>query len=630
MTIPIDEQAKIILQHKRSYYLGHPEISDKEFDLMEENLRKIAPDHPVLSIVGDPTFDVGLKRVKHSIPMLSLDKTYKISDLEEWLGTNVAVGSLKLDGNSLSLIYENGRFKLAKTRGNGREGEDVTQKALLISSIPKNLEGGFTGEIRGELCCSLVKFATLSQAMELREHARPASPRNIVAGILGRKEDIDLSAYFDFFAFDVFSEKITFTEEWQKFEWLKTFHFLTPEPTFIHSKKDMLIYLDFVKSLLTDNNYGLDGAVFTFNDTALHEKLGNTSHHPRYKMSFKWQGQTAETVINNIFWATSRLGFVTPVAEILPVNLSGAEISNVTLHNAAYVKNFNLKVGDKIEIVRSGEVIPKFLRVIESFSGETSVPDACPSCKNLLEFDGIRLVCVNKQTCSAQIKGKIQNWLNSVEVEDLSDKRLTNMLEIGLIHDIPGLYLLEVSDFLKLPMTKQKMAEKLFQNIQNSKSIGLPFFLNALGIEGIGLTTWEKILEAFPSLDQVENLTVDGLMKLDGLAEKSAGAIVQGLADNHNLINKLLKLGFAPLYSPPKKIQSALTGKSFVITGTLSKPREEIAEYIKLRGGKVSAGVTRGTSALITNDDDPHSSKAKKAAELNVPTWTEQKLYEMG
>ena len=173
------------------------------------------------------------------------------------------------------------------------------------------------------------------------------------------------------------------------------------------------------------------------------------------------------------------------------------------------------------------------------------------------------------------------------------------------------------------------MAEKLYRNIQQSKLITLPFFLNALGIEGVGFTTWEKILDIYPTLEQVQKLTVDDLMKLDGLAEKSAEMIVSGLENCAVLIRKLVALGFSPTYEPKKQIRSAISGKSFVITGTLSKPREEIAEYIKLRGGKVSASVTRGTFALITNHDDPHSSKAKKAVELKIPIWSEQKLYEM-
>ncbi len=630
MTISIDALAKTILYHKRLYYTGKPEISDEEYDLLEQRLRTETPDHPTLNIIGNPSLDSGLARVQHAIPMLSLDKTYKISDLEDWLDNRSAVGSLKLDGNSLSLMYLNGKFQLAKTRGNGREGEDVTAKIFWVENIPKVLTANFTGEIRGELCCSFAKFTQLSFEMEKRQHQKPGSPRNIVAGILGRKEDIDLSQYFDFFAFDLIDDQSKFTAEWEKFQWLQKQNFATPEPTFLQSKEDINLYLGFVKNLLTNYNYGLDGAVFTFNDLELHEKLGNTSHHPRYKISFKWQGQTAETVIEKIFWSTSRLGIVTPVAAIKAVYLSGAEITNVTLHNAAHVQSYQLKAGDKIEVVRSGEVIPKFLRVLESASGGVNWPTKCTDCGETLTYDGIRLICGNSLGCPAQIKGKIQNWLRCVEVDDLSDKRLGPMLDLGMIRDVSDLYKLAVEDFLKLPLTKKTMAEKLFKNIQKSKLISLPFFLNALGIEGIGFTTWEKILDAFPTIGEIQDLTVDDLMKLDGLAEKSAEVVVAGLKDSAPLIRKLLDLGFAPTYLPKKKIHSQLSGKSFVITGTLTKPREEIAEYIKIRGGKVSAGVTRGTFALITNDDDPHSSKAKKAAELRIPIWSELKLYEMG
>jgi DNA ligase (NAD+) len=618
--------ASSILKHKKLYYAGQPEISDAAYDLLEDELKELAPTHPVLEIVGSGEFTSINAKVTHETPMLSLNKTYSQDELLRWMNGQECVGTLKVDGTSLSLVYENGSLKLGKTRGSGREGEDVTQKIQWVSEIVPVIHATGVVEVRGELHCRESQFVQLVQEMSQLGLEKPTSPRNIVAGVLGRKIHSELSRYFSFFAFDVLGVA-SIPSEISKFEWLKSQGFSTPLVKLLKTKDEVLDFLDQTRSVIEEDDVGCDGAVFAYNDLSTHKDLGTTAHHPRFKMSFKWQGQTAQSTVKRIDWATSRLGIVTPVAVIDPVDLSGASITNITLHNAAHVKAYNLKPGDQIELVRSGEVIPKFLSVVKASTGSATLPEVCPSCQSLVSFDGIRLKCLNQGQCPAQRAGAILNWIQTVGVEDLSGKRLQNLIDARLVHSVPDLYRVKESDLLKLPSTKEKMAAKLFANIQASRSLPLSVFLCGLGIEGTGLTTWEKICEYLPTLSQVRSASFDELVAIDGLAEKSVTQIMAGLAANASLIDELIEVGVKPLDQIRKtQTSTKFAGKIFVITGTLSKPRDEIEKAIKDAGGKVSSSVSKNTTALITNDTDSGSSKMKKAESLAIPVWSENDL----
>ncbi|SMF34076.1 NAD-dependent DNA ligase LigA [Pseudobacteriovorax antillogorgiicola] len=622
--------ADAIMRHKRLYYQGKPEISDADYDRLEDQLRQLAPEHPALEYVGSDAPGVN-RKVAHETPMLSLQKTYVLDDLISWKGDHDIVGTWKVDGNSLSLVYKKGQLVLAKTRGNGRLGEDVTSKAQWVSDLVPRLQQPLDCEIRGELYCTEHHFAELVDEMLDLGLERPSNPRNIVAGLLGRRSHLNLARYFNFLAFEVLSDDsaLHFKDEIEKFAWLTAEGFPIPEPKLIHKESELSAYLDQVKSVMEAGEIGLDGAVFSFNNRDLHYELGNTSHHPRYKMSYKWQGQTAVSVIKDITWATSRLGVITPVAVIEPVTLSGAKITNITLHNAEHVMAYNLKKGDEIEIVRSGEVIPKFLEVKKAAPGRYSWPAACGDCNETLEFDGVRLRCLNEAGCPAQQTGFILNWIRCAEIDDLSEKRLAAMQDLGLVSQVDDLYHLSVEDFLKLPLTKEKMAQKLWKNVQKSKTLPLARFLNGLGIQGTGLTSWEKILEDLPSLDKVRQASEDQIKAIDGFAEKTAQQIVAGLSAKSNIIDALLAAGLKP--KAPSRSTSAdgiFGGQTFVITGTLSKPRAEIEGLIKQAGGKTSSSVSKKTTAVITNDPDSGSSKMKKAQTLGIPVWSEDNLLE--
>ena len=620
----VDQLVKQILYHKKAYYAGRPEISDPKYDSLEESLRALIPDHPVLSLVGDGS-ESQYRKAGHRVPMLSLAKTYAKSDVLEWAENQPVMATLKIDGNSLSLVYQDGELKLAKTRGNGREGEDVTDKIRWVSECIPKIQMSGEMEIRGELYCSDSSFIQLAEDMVSRGMERPSNPRNIVSGILGRKQHQDLARYFDFFAFDLIdgSGFAPFDTEVQKFEKLESSGFKLPDHKLCNSPSEMEAYLDFAQKFMDEGDVQVDGVVFSFNSLEKHRELGSTSHHPRYKLSFKWAGETAVTKIKDILWATSRLGIVTPVAIIEPVYLSGANLTNVTLHNAAHVLSYNLKIGDQIEIIRSGEVIPKFLSVVSAAEGASKLPDMCTSCGGGLTFDGVRLLCIQKETCPAQRSGAILNWIKAVDIEDLSEKRLQQLMDGKLVESIPDLYRMKPEDLLKLPATKEKMAQKLFDNIQASKHPALTKFLRGLGIGGLGQASWVEICHHHGTLAEVRNLKSEDLLKLDGFADKTANAVVEGLKRMAPVIDELLKMGIVPIEVKGKREIGPFSAMTFAITGTLSKPREEFERIIEDQGGKVVSSVSKKTSVLLTNESQSSSSKAKKAVDLGIEIWSE-------
>jgi DNA ligase (NAD+) len=483
MSERVKKLEKLILKYKRTYYQGNPEISDESYDILEEELRQLAPESFVLNLVGTQVASKNQKKVKHNDKMLSLDKTYDEKDLIKWQGSEEIIGTYKIDGVSCSLIFESGRLVLAKTRGDGTYGEDITSKILWMDSIPKNIQ--YTGalEIRGEMYCPCDQFIKLADEMEGRKLERPSNQRNIVAGLMGRKDNIDLAKYIQFLAFDVLNDQEKISLEESKFDFLKQMDFQLPVWKKIKSNDECLVFLEDVKDFMQNGDFPIDGAVFSYNRIKLHRELGATSHHPKYKIAFKFKGDFKITSIESIEWGVSRNGILTPVAIVEPVELSGAQISRVTLHNWGVVRDNHLKVGDKIEITRSGEVIPKFLNVVESVEGKEHIPEACPSCGEKVREEDIRLYCPN-EACPGRNKESILNYVQKIGIENLSDKRIEELLEKKIISDIPDLYDLSEEKLQLLDNVKDKMAKKLIESINQSRSIELITFLSALGFSG--------------------------------------------------------------------------------------------------------------------------------------------------
>lgn len=621
----IKELEMLILKHKDLYYKGKPQISDFDYDKLEDELRSLDSHNYVLEIVGSNIYSSD--KVKHTKKMLSLNKTYKISDLMKWKGDEELISTFKIDGSSCSVLYEDGAFSIAKTRGDGKFGENVSNKALYIKSIPKKIST-YNGdmEVRGEIYCTEENFLKLSEYMQSKNLERPSSLRNIVAGILGRKENIELAQFLSFQAFELITDEVVKTEK-EKFDFLKNNNFLIPDFKVLNTQKEIQAVLDKSLEFMNEGNYLIDGLVFTYNDLKTHEALGETAHHPRYKMAFKFQGETKDTVINSLSWQVSRNGILTPVANVEPVELSGAKVSRVTLHNYGVVKANNLKSKDVIKIVRSGEVIPKFLEVVKESETKFKVPSHCPSCHEKVKEIEIRLICTN-DTCPAQVKDQILNFIQKIGIEDLSSKRLDELIKAGFVKKIEDLYTITTEDLLTLDKVKEKLSNKIISNIQKSMDVDLIVFLSALGISGGAYNKCEKVVDAgFNTIEKLRGITPEKLQNVESFAEKSSHEFVISLKSKFPTIDKLLQLGFD--FSVKEKKESNISGKKFCITGTLTMKRSELQKIIKENSGFAVSSVSKETDFLITNDVESNSSKFKKAQELNIPIINEQKFLEM-
>ena len=616
-----------IIKHKNLYYLGKPEISDFEFDKIEDQLRGLDPQNPVLSMVGSETF-VG-EKVEHDTKMLSLNKTYKVEDLEKWADAKEVISTFKIDGSSCSLVYKKGKLSIAKTRGDGKFGEKITSKVLHIEHIPKITKGYEKDyEIRGELFCREESFIHLSQEMEKLNLEKPTSQRNIVAGLLGRKENIDLARFLSFQAFEFISNEEKLGLEEEKFKLMQQLGFETPEYNKSKTVKELEDRLEEAKDFMAQGDYLIDGLVFSFNDLSLHDRLGETAHHPRYKLAFKFEGEMKPTVIKSISWQVSRNGILTPVANVEKVELSGAQVSRVTLHNFGMVRQFELKKGDKINIIRSGEVIPKFIDVVASSNEAFTYPEECPSCGKKVFIEDIRLVCHNPK-CPDKVKDEILNFIKKIGIENLSDKRLAELIKAGLVEDIPSLYDLTPEKLMQLEKVKDKLATKVVESIQASKHVDLIVFLSSLGISGGAYNKCEKIVHnGFDTIEKIKHLTPEKLMEIESFAEKSAGEFVRSLETKKTLIDELLHRGIK-IKKSSVNTDSAIAGKKFCITGTLTMKRSDLQKLIKENGAIAVSSVTSATDFLITNDEESASSKFKKAKQLEIPIITEEKFFEM-
>ncbi len=621
----VKELEELIKYHKAKYYQGHPEISDIEYDKLEEELKRKDPRNRVLQIVG--SVPSGSNKVQHATKMLSLNKTYKFEELLSWKDENEIVSTFKIDGVSCSLVYEKGSLVMAKTRGDGSVGEDITEKAIWMKNIPSTLKAEVNAEIRGEIFCIEEDFFHLSDEMESLGLERPTSQRNIVAVLIGRKENIELCRYIQFKAFDLIEDKASYKTELEKIKTIKNLG-IDPEEIYIHkNEKDITKRLEETQAFMSEGDYQIDGLVFSYNDLSLHEELGSTAHHPRYKIAYKFQGEAKATEIKKITWQVSRNGILTPIAEVKPVELSGAKISRVTLHNFGMVKQYNLKKADKIEIIRSGEVIPKFMAVKEPAPGRYEIPSECPSCSGNVREDDIRLRCDNK-SCPAQIKEIILNFIQKIGIDDLSSKRLDEMLKNGLIKEIPDLYKLKMDDLLTLDKVKEKLATKLLSSIEKSKQVDLITFLSSLGIQGGAYNKCEKVvLAGYNTLEKIKSVTVENLIDIEGFAEKTATEFHNSLQSKMDTIKALEKQGFDFKETTIK--DSPISQKKICITGTLSRKRGDIEKDIRDNGGIVVGSVSKNTDYLLTNDTAGTSSKFKKATTLGISIISEESLYEL-
>jgi DNA ligase (NAD+) len=623
----VRELENLIRKHKQLYYLGNTEISDEAYDLLEQELRKLCPDSYALNIVGHE--NLSDSKIQHEPPMLSLDKIRDPQILHTWIENNECIMSYKIDGSSASLRYENGMFVSASTRGNGEFGENITEHFLYID-FPRKIQKSKKDhiEIRGEVCISKNDFENLSNEMVKRGLEKPKSIRNIVAGLLHKKSNLDLCKYLTFLAYKIENTDIdTYRNELKILE-----HFKFTIPKYSIIQKDLEAY--HIQTIIdkyasdTEYSYLTDGLVFSFDSIALQKSKGFTSHHPRGKIAFKLQSEVKQTKLLGIDIDVGRTGQLSFTGIVEPVELSGAMVERVTLHNKRYIEEHQINIGCTIEITRSGEVIPKHMSTVTP-NGEYVFPSNCPICGSILSETDTQVTLICKSLgCPARGKAAINHWIKTLKIDTLGESTIDKLWDAGLLLNIKDIYSLTEEKLCIIEKMGDKLASKIVSNIKSRREVKFPHLLDALGIDGLGTGISKVVVRKFTTFEALLNASVIDLTTIEGIGDIIANNIYSGLHRfGFELLKSLVENKHIEIIYDTQ-LSTKYNGLIFVITGDLSKPRDEVKLFIETNGGKVTGSVSKKTNYLVCNDPS-NSSKYKKAQELNIPIITETILYNM-
>jgi DNA ligase (NAD+) len=649
------ELATQVLEHRRRYFvLDQPILSDTEYDALERELRELEAQHPQFADPNSPTQRVGappldaFRKARHLTPMLSLDNTYSEDELREW-ETRVKKGlggmepryaaELKVDGLSLSLLYEGRALVRAVTRGNGEEGEDVTENARTIADIPLNLppEAPETLEVRGEAFLSRRRWEELNRERDARGEARFANPRNAAAGTMKQLDSrITAARRLSFLPW----QRLGSARHSEGMDQLAAWGFNRMPGHAEGPFPDMLAFIEGQREPRLLLPFDTDGVVLKVDELALQERLGFTDRVPRWAIAFKFPGLQATTTLLGITWQVSRAGKLTPVAELEAVEVAGSTVRRATLHNADELARLGVRIGCKVFVEKGGEVIPKVVAVVPGTlpedAPEPAVPEACPVCQGAVGKDSDEDVawrCQNPE-CPAKISARLQHLGSRValDIEGLGDAlveqlapRFAQPWDVFTLLDDPqqGLALLA-----GLERMGEKSAQNVLAGLEAARTKPLSRWLHALGIPMVGARTAELLAEAFPSLQALWAAEEAQLLTVEEVGPKVAAGIRAFAALHPNLPAQLEAMGIRP--EPPRprdKTGLPLAGEVAVVTGTLpTLGREEAETLLKELGAKVTGAVSPKTTLLVAGEKA--GSKLAKAEALGIPVRDEAWLLE--
>ena len=641
------------VRYHRELYYNHsaPEISDAEFDALWDELKDLDPNNAVLHEVGPEPLP-GTEKVEHMFPMRSLDKGTSDDDIihfvtQSTFGGKRYLAQPKLDGSALSLEYVAGNLYRAATRGSGERGEDVTLNAKLVANVPTRLNSPVDCHVRGEVVMPLAVF-------EEKYRDVSPNPRNLCSGALRQKHGDGKADASDlvFCAYDVKfpNESPDTVNDSELLSWLQEVG-IEPAPWEIFSsetpQKEMIEYTSKWSAKRANYEYEIDGIVFKLDNLEQRENLGMTAHHPRWALAWKFPSQEAHSVLLGVDWQTGRTGAVTPVARIAPQMVGGVTVENVTLHNVGEVERLGIKIGDKVKITRRGDVIPKIIENLgeaslsdmqnryhadgRKFSAELSVqriqiPKDCPACGRDLVMEGAFLRCMSLE-CDARTARALTYWCRTLEMDGIGEKLIEALLDNGLVKTIADLYRLSHSQISNLERMGDKSAYNVLDELGKTRNLNLARFLHALGMERIGPEVATTISQHFTSMEKmllwVDEGEIDELTIIEGIGEKVAAIFRDGIKKRRSLIDDLSEI--ITITDEAESATGVFDGKSFCITGSLSRPRKEIALAIKNSGGKVVGSVSGNLDVLVAGERA--GSKLAKAESLNVEVWSEEKLF---
>lgn len=647
-------------RHNYNYYvLNAPEISDREFDEMMARLQQLEQEHPEFQDPNSPTQRVGsdlnhdFVQVAHRYPMLSLSNTYNQQEVAAFY-ERVSEGlkgepfeiccELKYDGLSISLIYEEGRLVRAVTRGDGVQGDDVTDNVRTIRCIPLQLQPGdypASFEIRGEILMPWSSFEALNQEREAREEPLFANPRNAASGTLKSKNSATVAQRkLDCFLYYLLGEEIPSDSHYENLERARRWGFKVSDAirkvSTLQEIYDFIDYWDIERKNLP---VATDGIVLKVDSLRQQRTLGYTAKSPRWAIAYKFQAERAYTRLNAVTFQVGRTGAVTPVANMDPVQLAGTVVKRATLHNADIIKQLDLHLGDMVYVEKGGEIIPKIVGVdyeARSFmaSPEVRFVTHCPECGTpLVRYEGeAAWYCPNQTSCPPQIKGRIEHFISrkAMNIDSLGPETVDEYFERGLIHDVADLYDLRVEQINGEDGGREKSARKIIRSIQESASVPFERVVYALGIRFVGEIAAKTLARNFKSMDNLAAATLDDLMKVNGVGQVIAQSVVSFFADEKNvrLIERLRAHGVQMALSEEELTahSDVLAGQSIVISGVFTQhSRDEYKAMIERHGGKNVGSISAKTSFILAGAN-MGPAKLEKAQKLGIRILSEEEF----
>ena len=657
----IEALRKQLHEHNYNYYvLDNATISDFEFDIKLKELQALEEKYPEYYDSNSPTLRVGgavtknFETVVHEYRMYSLDNSYSKEDLEDWekriqriLGdADVAFTcELKYDGASISLTYENGKLVRGVTRGDGFQGDDVTNNIRTIRSVPLQLQGDYPDkfEMRGEIVLPLEGFAQMNKDRIKNGEEPYMNPRNTAAGSL-KLQDSTLVAErpLDCLLYGITGADLRIDTQFQMLEKAREWGFKVPSVAKLcKSTDEVLQFVEYWDVHRHELPYETDGVVVKLNSIQHQEELGYTSKSPRWAMAYKFKAERVSTILREITYQVGRTGAITPVANLEPVLLAGTTVKRASLHNADQIEKLDIREGDTVFVEKGGEIIPKIIGVDFSQRPLNSQPtqyiDHCPECGTALErTEGdAKHYCPNEYGCPTQITGRIQHYISrkAMDIEGLGGETVELLYKEGLIKDYADLYSLTKEQILPLERMADKSADNLINGVLESAKVPFERVLFALGIRFVGETVAKKLAKAYKNIDALQVATAEELMQVDEIGQRIAESVVAFFQNSINLeiISRLRKHGIQFEISADQLLNrtNLFSGRTFVVSGVFENvSRDGLKKLIEDNGGKVGSGITSKTSYLVAGDK-MGPSKRTKAESLGIPIISENDFMDL-
>lgn len=639
-------------QHNYNYYvLDKPTISDFEFDQKLKQLQELEAQHPDYFDENSPTQRVGgsitknFETVQHEYRMYSLDNSYSIEDLQDWeTRIQKVLGDvpleytceLKYDGASISITYENGRLVRAVTRGDGFQGDDVTNNIKTIKAVPIHLKGDFPDkfDIRGEIILPFAGFEKMNQELIEIGETPYSNPRNTASGSLKLQDSAEVAKRpLDCLLYFVIGNNLPFNTQFEGLQKARDWGFKVPNQSKLAKNlNEVFEFIRFWDTHRHDLPYETDGVVIKVNNLQHQDELGYTAKSPRWAMAYKFKAEQVTTTLNSITYQVGRTGAITPVANLEPVQLAGTIVKRASLHNADQIEKLDIRIGDAVFVEKGGEIIPKIIAVAQrgNQSEPTKYITHCPECQTeLVRTEGeANHFCPNFYGCPPQIIGRIQHFITrkAMDIDGLGGETVALLFNAGLVTNYADLYELKKEQIIPLERMAEKSAENLIQGIEKSKSIPFERVLYALGIRYVGETVAKKLAKHYKSIDAIANASMMDLILVDEIGDKIAQSVIQFFDNQENrLIIERLKQFGVQLESGAESVllSEKLKGKTFVVSGVFELySRDELKKAIEDNGGKVGSSISAKTDFVIAGDN-MGPAKLEKANQLKIAIISE-------